>query len=347
MISRFDNIRVVLAGPKASLRNDIVEALRKIGFSDIKASGNLSAVREAIEEESADLLIVDTSLPEGDVNKLIYRMRHGEVGANPFLVVVTLVDKPTKELINETINSGSDDIAVKPFSMDYLCQRILNLTHSRKRFVVTTDYIGPDRRDKRRLDDDMEVPQIIVPNPLRIRITGQVGGGKMRRSIETAAATINEQKVQRHGYQINYLIERILPAIRGGEVTDQTTQYLDKLHTVAQDISKRSKGSSFAHVREMTMTLVNMVENVRRDPTNAHEMDIALLEKLGGIIKESFDPERNEKRDKAGREIEKQKRAEWAEESRDDFFDDDEDEEGIDGRDPDELEEEMLAAAGG
>ena len=347
MISRFDNIRVVLAEPKASMRNDIIAALKRIGFRDIVASGNLSTVREAIEEESADLLIVDTALPEGDVNKLIYRMRHGEVGSNPFVVVVTLVTSPTKQLIAETIDSGTDDIAVKPFTMDYLCQRILGLTHSRKRFVVTTDYIGPDRRDKRRMDDDMEIPQTIVPNPLRIRVTGQVGTGKMKRSIETAAANINEQKVQRHGYQINYLAERIIPALRGGEITDETTQQLNRLYEVAKDISKRSKGSSFSHVREMTMTLVNMVENVRRDPANAHPMDLNLLEKLAGIIKETFDPERNEKREKSGREMEKQRRAQWAEENRDEFFDDEEGEGDSGDRDPDEMEEEMLAASGG
>lgn len=346
MISRFENIRVVLVEPSKKLREEIKASLVRLGFRDIVDSGNLSMVEEAITQETADLLIVDTSLPEGDVNDLIYKMRHGKLGRNPFLVVVTLVANPMAGVVNAAIDSGADDIAIKPFSMDYLCDRILSLTHTRKRFVVTTDYIGPDRRDKRRVEGK-EIPQNIVPNPLRMRVTGQVNEAKLRRAIDTAAETINEQKVERHGYQIQFLLKRILPALKNNQKTEQTTADINRLVEIAEDMSSRSKGSIYSFVGEKCMTLLDMVTNMQADSSNIDPFDMNLLSKLGDLIKEAVDPERNEKKKKAGKKEEERLKKLAEEESKDDFFNQDEDDEdeGIADQGEDAAAEEKYMAA--
>ena len=348
MISRFENIRVVLVEPSKKMREQIKGALKRLGFENIVDSGNLSMVEESIVNESADLLIVDTSLPEGDVNEMIHKMRHGKLGSNPFLVVVTLVANPMANAVHAAINSGADDIAIKPFNMDYLCQRILSLTHTRKRFVVTTDYIGPDRRDHRRIDGK-EIPQIIVPNPLRMRVTGQVNEIKMKRTVEAAAFKINEEKIQRHGYQIKWLMDRIMPAVKSKQITEEAKANIDKLVRVASDMADRSKGSVYSHVRDKCMTLLGMAQTLQTDPTKIDPFDLNLLSMLGKIIRESVDPERNEKKQRAGKKEEDRLKAAHAAESEDPFFnndDDDDDEDGDVGEDAAAEEAYMAAAAG-
>lgn len=348
MISRFENIRVVLVEPSKKQREQLKAALLRLGFRNIIDSGNLSTVQESIEGDVADLLIVDTSLPEGDVNELIYKMRHGKLGTNPFLVVVTLVATPMANAVNAAINSGADDIAIKPYNMDHLCQRILSLTHTRKRFVVTTDYIGPDRRDKRRIEGQ-DIPQIIVPNPLRMRVTGQVNPAKLRRTIDAASLKINEEKIERHGYQIKFLMDRLLPALRSGQMTEQATADIDRLVRVTADMVSRSKGSIYSYIGEKCVTLLDMVTKLQADSSKIDPFDLNLLTKLGGLIKESVDPQRNEKRIKIGKKEEEALKKKAAAESEDSFFDKDDEDDDENEKDSGEdavAEEQYMAAAG-
>ena len=294
-ISQFDNIRVVLAEPNRELRKTLKTSLHDHGFRSVLDTGNLSQVANAVEEGNVDLLIADTSLPEGDFNEYVTELRHGKHGENPFLVVITLVSEPTRLAVHRAIDSGTDHVLAKPFNPDDLINQVLELTHQRKRFVVTTDYIGPDRRSRPR--GGMQVPQIDVPNALRQRMTGQMSDGILRRAIDAAKAKINEQKVVRHAYQIGWLLDRILPGLeargRGETVDGEVDEHLDRLIRVSKDISARIRPTRYAHVAEMCMTLANMVEKGRVVGFNDH--DLQLMNKIVELIEAAFDPERDEK----------------------------------------------------
>lgn len=294
-ISQFDNIRVVLAEPNADLRKTLKACLHDHGFRSVLDTGNLSQVVNAVEEGNVDLLIADTSLPEGDINEYVSKLRHGKHGDNPFLVIITLVSEPTRMAVQNAIDSGTDHVLAKPFQPDDMINQVLELTHQRKRFVVTTDYIGPDRRSRPR-SSGMQIPQIDVPNALRQRMTGQMSDGILRRAIDAAKAKINEQKVVRHAYQIGWLLDRILPGLEaraGGEtVSGEVDEHIDRLTWVARDISNRITTTRYAHVAEMCMTMSNMVDRGKSVGFDNH--DIMLLSKMADLIEAAFDPERDE-----------------------------------------------------
>lgn len=291
IISQFDNIRVVLAEPNADLRRTLKECLQDHGFRSVLDTGNLSQVAKAVEEGNVDLLIADTSLPEGDFNEYVSELRHGKHGENPFLVAITLVDEPSRAAVQAAIDSGTDHVLAKPFDPKALINHVLELTNQRKRFVVTTDYIGPDRRSRPRAGA-MEIPQIDVPNALRQRMTGQMSDNTLRRAIETAKARINEQKVVRHAYQIGWLLDRLLPDLRAKDKGDEYQEHMDRLAFVAKDISRRIATTRFAHVAELCMTLANMVEGGLA--RGFDEQDIFLMGKMANLIEGAFDPGREE-----------------------------------------------------
>ncbi|TCS63499.1 response regulator [Varunaivibrio sulfuroxidans] len=290
-VSRFDNIRVVLAEPEAKSRKDIQFELKKCGFNNVLATGNLSDVVGAVKRGEVDLLIGDTKLPEGDLTDLIFEMRHGVLGGNPFVVTLTMISNPTQERVRQVINSGTDDILVRPFATRQLIDHIQALTYARKKFVVTSDYIGPDRRKTHR-EGSMKIAQIDVPNPLRNRITGQVSEAMLRKSIETTFASINEQKVERHAFQIGYLMERLIPAFENARHdTPETAPLLDRLCDVAGDLSQRICKTRYAHIAEMCMTLDKMTASIREK--GLEDADIVLIGKLTKVIGNAFDPDRN------------------------------------------------------
>jgi len=238
-----------------------------------------------------ELIIGDTAIEGGDFNKLITDMRHREVGENPFVMAITMVDQPSVDTIRKAINSGTDHILAKPIDGDALVNLIIDLTHTRKRFVVTTDYIGPDRRTKER-PGTMVIPQIDVPNPLRQRMTGQMRETTLRRTIETAWLKINEQKVERHAFQIGWLLDRIVPevGIPNAERSEEFPIHVKRLIDVSRDMAKRISKTRFAHVKEMSMTMTNLVEESIRNGFKPD--DIRLMLKLSELISESFNADR-------------------------------------------------------
>ena len=292
-MSHFDNIRVVLAEPNPNLRNDLVESLNAFGIRNIKPTGNLSCIVQAIREGQVDLIVADTGLPEGDLNSLISEMRFGREGANPFLVVITMVSAPSRQAVHNAINSGADLVLAKPFQRDALVKRIQELTQTRKRFVATADYIGPDRRTNKR-PGAMEVPLIDVPNPLHHRMSEHISKNHERRLIDSAKQRINEFMVQRQASQIGWMLEEALPHLcRGVEnPTSELTETLSKLSDVSHDICTRLKGTSFAHGTEVCMTLDRMIVLAMSEGLN--KADVELMTRMGGILSSMFDPHRQE-----------------------------------------------------
>lgn len=292
--SQYENIRVVLAEPSSSFRAELQQLLIARGFKSIVATGNLAGVVKAVEDDEVDLLIGDTKMPEGDLSELIHNIRHGEVGHNPFVVTITLLGHTAADLVRRVIDSGTDHVIAKPFDVDEIVDHIENLTHSRKEFVVTTDYIGPNRR-KRPRPGSMEIPLITVPNPLRSRMTGQITDATIKRSIHSTLAIINEQKVVRHAYQIGWLMNQISHVCEDGLAdagNQDITAHMDRLRFVSADIVKRIRHTRYAHVTDLCMTMVNMSEEIIQNGFKADDID--MIVKLSEVIQGAFDERRGD-----------------------------------------------------
>ena len=285
---RLDDVRLVLAEPKMDVRRELEQALRDRGFREILATGNMLPIRNAIEDGNVDLLIGDTTLPEGDLSDLIFDMRHGKIGDDPFLVTITLVSNPDNAMVRRVVDSGTDTVLLKPFSADDLVDRVFQLVEARKRFVVTTDYIGPDRRQKRR-PGTMDIPQVQVPNPLRDRVFGQVDARRRKRSVDAATARINEQKVERHAYQIKWLVGKVLPVLYNNERDEETEAHLRKLVDVSADLCKRVRSTRFVHVSGMCTNVHQMALSFRDEPDKMDEEDLRLLGQLPDLIWRAFE----------------------------------------------------------
>lgn len=170
---KFDDVALLIADAGGGIRSEIKSILHFEGFREITETDRVPGIEGAIDEEPVDLMIIDSALPHGDVCDLTHRIRHHEIGGNPFVVVIIMSLDPTQEEIMKIIDSGADDLLLKPISAGMLKKRVLNLISARKQFVVTSDYIGPTRRKKHRQGSE-RIPQFVVPNPLRAKAVGSV-----------------------------------------------------------------------------------------------------------------------------------------------------------------------------
>lgn len=280
------DVKVVIAEPKASLRKRLADDVRALGCRKIIETGNLRDVQDAFYDGEIDVLIGESELPEGSISEFVHDVRHGVAGDDPFIIAIVLISEPDPELVKRAVNCGVDDIIMKPVKPDDLRQRLRVLSRVRKPFVVTTDYIGPDRRSKKR-KAGLQIPLIKAPNPLHLRGSGRHSEFNMKKAINRGIKQVNEQKVERHAYSIHWLMDRII-AVNNGEMTieelDMGEQF-ERLNMIAGDIAGRLSGTSYDHAADICLTLEKMTSVIKVSPDMATDGEIELLGKLATVIK--------------------------------------------------------------
>ncbi|MBI2240343.1 MAG: hypothetical protein HYU59_06010 [Magnetospirillum gryphiswaldense] len=240
-----ENIRLTIADPNRALRTGLRAAMFAMGFRAISETGSYIKLHDLIEQDSVDLLIAATELEGNDVGYLIKEMRDQRLGGNPFPVVISLLSRPEPDYVKRIINAGCDDLLLMPIAPDQLILRIEKLFHTRKPFVVTHDYTGPDRRAKQRQFDAHSAPMLEVPNPLRVRSETGIDGTRLHRMIDEAAATLNRMKIERYAVQIDWLSNHIHGTIRDSkeDMWQALLPHTARLVQVCEDMIRRMKRS--------------------------------------------------------------------------------------------------------
>ena len=280
-------IDLLLVDPDLNIRNIVRNILHGYGFRDIHLARTLAETRDAITKAMPDLLISEVNLPDGDFCGFIRALRHHEIGDNPFMPVIGITWDPTLEMVGQVIDSGADDLLAKPVSTAQLQDRINNLIVARKPFGVTSDYIGPDRRS----DSEREttIPLIEVPNTLKAKATGEEPDADLQQAIDRTIAEVNLHKLDRHAQQINGLLDGILPTLEGGTMTTAVHGMLERLLYVAEDSSRRLRGTPYEHVSDLCRSLIKVTRNILGAGDNPKKKDVNLLRPLGQAIKAGFD----------------------------------------------------------
>ena len=245
MLQSVENIRLVLADPNPQIRNALRGALNAKGFRAITETASFVRVHDLLEQDSVDLLISASELEGNDVGFLVSEMRNQRLGRNPFVVTITLLGNANPDRVKKVIDSGTDDLVLVPVAPDTLLARIANLLKGRKPFVVTHDYVGPDRRTRTRSFVGHQAPMLDVPNPLRLRAETGIDGTKLDRQVRESGAQLNRLKIERHAVQINWLADHVHATIRDGlaEEADKLMPFTSKLLSVADDLMRRMRGT--------------------------------------------------------------------------------------------------------
>ena len=284
---KLKDINIVLADSDHTYRHTISNMLRSAGLRQIKQVATIDEIKTTLLDPTPDLLISEAELSDGDFCDLVYDLRNGNVGNNPFLVVLTLTAEPTKELVRKVIDSGSDDLLTKPMSAAQLKSRIVTLIEQRKPFVVTSDYIGPTRRENG--SRGALIPLINVPNALREKATGVNDEQNSRETIEATIRLINLQKLKQYTVQITYLAHTIVSALNADDDAEEIRQHIKRLGVIAQDTGRRFIGTDMEHLSKLCETLIAVTERVASNLEFPSERDLELLPPLAAAIKTGFD----------------------------------------------------------
>ena len=284
---QFDKIETLLIDPDTGSRESLWMVLKNNGFREFRLGTTLADLTEQFAVKMPDLLICEATLADGEFSEFVHEMRHHDVGTNPFLTVMALSYNPTPELVRNIIGSGADDLLPKPVSAGRLIDRIKLLIEARKPFVVTTDYIGPDRRKASEREDKM--PRVEVPNSLRAKATGTKDVALDRKAMADAIAYINLQKLERYAVQIGVLTKLIVLAFESDAFDQSVQDHVDQLKYVVEDTSRRLIGTKYIYISELCDTLLFVVESIAARGGSAAAKDLKLLPNLAKAIQKTFD----------------------------------------------------------
>lgn len=272
----FSKSGVVLIDQQRNVRRLMWSALKQIGFEIVQDCATLQEALDFLLISSPDLMIVDIDIDHELVCAKIADIRNQVIGHDPFLVIIATTWNPSEETIRRVLNAGADDIVNKPISMQLLLNRVSNLIRNRKDFIVTTSYVGPDRRSRDRVrseeSEGVSIETMPVPNSLRHKATGDVTAAVNPESIRQAAEALTLQKLRHLTNGIAELassLERATQARRGGRrpkrAVDELTGLVCQVTEFVEDRNLRNVSQLSRSMRDVMSTILDSAEPVPRN----------------------------------------------------------------------------------
>lgn len=235
----YETADTLIYDPVGEHRNATRAALFTLGFRNINVCGTLGDLGRIIKRAPPDLVLCEAQGADTELCTMIHTMRQGASGhVNPFLVIIVTAWEKSRPMVTRVLNSGADDLILRPFTTSLLKGRIDSHTERRKHFVITQDYVGPDRRNDPARAFTAEAFE--PPNSLKMKAKDGLNlsqvATRMQSELRVAKDTLSSKKLRRDTFQI-CILWRLLqdPGDPG------TDAYLAKLTELAQSVAKRCR----------------------------------------------------------------------------------------------------------
>lgn len=285
--SNLDKIRVSIGGGRGIV-TAIGNILRSVGFKKLTPFGNLGVLSQILADDLADLVFCDIGVEGGNIFSTIRAIRRQEIGKNPFTITFVLIKDTDVNAIRTYADSGVDDLIVVPVSTEALIHRLAVLANHRKPFVVTRDYIGPDRRSKERTEGEA-IPRLNAPNIFQfLNDTGR-GMGPYKDMVAKGSSILKDRWMERQAIQVAYLLEQGIPnlVMRSTDGEGATSSLRDELVAAVDAALSACKGSRYAS-EDVTFNTIKTVFLSAYDAKSPMPEDLDSLNKLARILRKTF-----------------------------------------------------------
>lgn len=123
--------RIVLADDTYETGERYAETLREYGMDVSLVKKDGTSVLNSIQNDDADVVLMDAFMPHMDALGVLKQIKSLELKKRPLIMVMSSVDNPRFEY--EILSAGADYYFLKPFDLDVLAERIMQLTGWRKK----------------------------------------------------------------------------------------------------------------------------------------------------------------------------------------------------------------------
>lgn len=257
----FDSVDVLIYDPVPSNRTATRAAMYALGFRKTETVSTLEAFMESVQKSPPDIALCEAQGGAEDLCATIQQLRQGATGHNPFIVIIVTAWEKNTAMINRVISSGADDLLLRPFSTAVLGQRIETHVERRKGFVITTEYVGPDRRKDSNRPSDVDLFE--PPNSLKMKAKDKLPPEVIARRLDVelkgAREKLTSEKLRRDSFQVCILWRLLQDAV---PVVGQASPDLAKVQTLAKSIEARATDTEFQPAVEWCQSVVAAAEGL-------------------------------------------------------------------------------------
>jgi len=278
----YDALRTLVALPDPATRRTLRKTLQAEGLMHCREVAEMPALADHLARGEPDLLIVALDEQNWDSSGLIREIRQGTIGKNPFMMVIVLLQTPSPVLVTRAVDAGTDDLLLAPWLGRLVLDRLDNFVQGRKPFLITHDYIGPERRAFYR--EGSPTPQTVqVPNPVQWLSAGNDDRAAYRKQVTQALEAVNLNKIKSCGGQLRFLADRTV------EVFSQSghaaiVPIVRALLDSADEMARRAANTDFAPAIELTASLRGLCQRLLREERAPRPDVVAVLPVLAEAV---------------------------------------------------------------
>jgi DNA-binding response OmpR family regulator len=286
----YETAEALIFDPVTVNRNATRSALIEVGFRRIEGAATPEAFARYLYQRSPDIALCEVQSNDARICDMIASLRGGALGSNPFIVIIATAWEKSQALVSRVINSGADDLILRPFSTGILTNRIETHTEKRKGFVITHDYIGPDRRrDSNRIST---VRLFDPPNSLNMKAIGhkttEALAKRLDRELTVARGFLQTEKIRRDAFQI-CVLWRLLS--EGNPWQKNYTDNLVRVAVVSRAVARRSAEIKLAGASVWCDAVLSAVHKLEQN--SDRDEALKLLERASWSLVQTVNPTRS------------------------------------------------------
>ncbi|MEE8188128.1 MAG: response regulator [Kiloniellales bacterium] len=276
--------KVLVVDPQASGRSQLGDTLRLIGFRDIEACASFDLFTEKVGSAKPDLVFLDIDAERELACTMIRKIRNSELGEIPFVVVVALTAKPELEAVQGALEAGSDDMVVKPVTVEALRQRVTNQIENRKEFIATDDYVGPDRRREQRELTEEDLASIEVPNTLRHTATGDESAALTEERVQETLRSLSTQKFYHLSKKVSRIAEHQKKNLKGNAESVDCAKAIEEISKALTEIDEIIGEQNFRGVEQVVASTRRALNDIKASKGEVTKRHFELLQAHGGSV---------------------------------------------------------------
>ena len=257
----YDSAETLIYDPVSANRAATRAALYNLGFRHFEVASTIEAFEDSINRRPPDLAVCEAQGAESELCASIQNLRQGTSGYNPFSVIIVTPWENSNSLVSRVINSGADDLILRPFSTAVIGQRIRTHIERRKGFVVTSEYVGPDRRRDPQRESNVEL--FDPPNSLKLkaleRLSAEEITARLDAELRVARERLTAEKLRRDAFQICVLWRLMQASLPG---TSKFDVDLSKLRNITKSVARRCLGTEVESAVDWCESILAAIEGL-------------------------------------------------------------------------------------
>ena len=248
--------KATIAGLTGDTRSAVRTALKELGISAFSYPNSTEELISSVKIGGSDIVVFGVDFEKGKALNAIKSLRLDKLGndLNPYATVMCTAWANDQAPLQKAISAGVDDLLMFPVALNKLKTRIEKTIHDRKPFIVTNDYVGPERRrDPERVSS---IPYFHPPNSLKMQLSGEkVQASDIRDAIEQSRSTMGAERLKREAFQIAFLARVATEDFMDSGPSETVVGHLKRMLKVLDSLEARNKQFEGPDISELAKTL--------------------------------------------------------------------------------------------